>query len=181
MKIREVLCGAVFSFLLVSLCVDECRRVHFHLPYKWEVFDGITWADLQHMEDIERDFCDPSRTQRSEVTSHRYSGVKKICCWWGADWNVSVFSCGDHIVDFERMSCELQPVRRLSTVSSVTKPPHYSLTTRWLWYYKVDLGNWVEYGQLVSQSAVSLWKVLFWPVNLKMNADPDHYISMIEC
>uniref|UniRef100_A0A3Q3W0X3 Uncharacterized protein n=1 Tax=Mola mola TaxID=94237 RepID=A0A3Q3W0X3_MOLML len=99
---------------------NECRRVHFHLPYKWEVFDGSSWTDLQDMEDIERDFCDPSRTQ----------------------------SCGDRPVDFVTMSRESQPVRRLSTVSSVTKPPHYSLTTQWLWYYKGDQGNWVEYGQL---------------------------------
>ncbi|XP_044042128.1 protein mono-ADP-ribosyltransferase PARP12b [Siniperca chuatsi] len=98
---------------------DECRCVHFHLPYKWEVFDGVTWTDLQNMEDIERDFCDPSKTQ----------------------------SCGDQPVNFLTMSQESQPVRRLSTVSSVTKPPHYILTTQWLWYYKGDHGNWMEYGQ----------------------------------
>ncbi|XP_070847882.1 protein mono-ADP-ribosyltransferase PARP12b isoform X1 [Chaetodon trifascialis] len=99
---------------------NECRRLHFHLPYKWEVFDGLTWTDLQHMEDIERDFCDPSKTQ----------------------------SCSDRPVDFLTMRQELRPVRRLSTISSVTKPPHYILTTQWLWYYKGDQGNWVEYGQL---------------------------------
>ncbi|XP_073336953.1 protein mono-ADP-ribosyltransferase PARP12b isoform X2 [Pagrus major] len=99
---------------------NECRRVHFHLPYKWEVFDGLTWTDLPHMEDIERDFCDPSKTQ---------SGV-------------------DQPVNFLTKSQGSQRVRRLSTVSSVTKPPHYTLTTQWLWYYKGDQGNWVEYGQL---------------------------------
>lgn len=52
---------------LYSLCAEKCLRVHFHLPYKWEVFDGDTWTDLRHMEDIERAFCDPSQTQRSEV------------------------------------------------------------------------------------------------------------------
>ncbi|KAM6896296.1 protein mono-ADP-ribosyltransferase PARP12b isoform 2-T2 [Lycodopsis pacificus] len=98
---------------------NECRRVHFHLPYKWEVFDGLTWTDLQHMEDIERDFCDPSKTQ----------------------------SCGNRPVNFLTMTQGWQHVRRLSTVSSVTKPPHYVLTTEWLWYYKGDQGNWVEYGQ----------------------------------
>ncbi|XP_040886211.1 protein mono-ADP-ribosyltransferase PARP12b isoform X2 [Toxotes jaculatrix] len=98
---------------------DECRRVHFHLPYKWEVFDGNTWTDLQHMEDIERDFCDPSKTQSS----------------------------GDRPVDFLTMTRDSQRVRRLSTVSSVTKPPHYMLTTGWRWYYKGDQGKWVEYGQ----------------------------------
>ncbi|XP_075967321.1 protein mono-ADP-ribosyltransferase PARP12b isoform X2 [Anarhichas minor] len=98
---------------------NECRLVHFHLPYKWEVFDGLTWTDLQHMEDIERDFCDPSKTQ----------------------------SCGNRPVNFLTMTQGWQHVHRLSTVSSVTKPPHYILTTVWLWYYKGDQGNWVEYGQ----------------------------------
>ncbi|XP_029282302.1 protein mono-ADP-ribosyltransferase PARP12b [Cottoperca gobio] len=98
---------------------NECRRVHFYLPYKWEVLVGVTWTDLQHMENIERDFCDPSNTQ----------------------------SCGDPPVDFLTMTQASRPIRRLSTVSSVTKPPHYILTTEWLWYYRRDQGSWVEYGQ----------------------------------
>ncbi|XP_071359137.1 protein mono-ADP-ribosyltransferase PARP12b [Trachinotus anak] len=98
---------------------NECRRVHFYLPYKWEVLDGNTWTDLQYMEDIERDFCNPSKTQSS----------------------------GDWPVDFLTMTHKSRCVRRLSTVSSVTKPPHYMLTTVWLWYYKGDQGTWVEYGE----------------------------------
>ncbi|XP_074553926.1 protein mono-ADP-ribosyltransferase PARP12b [Halichoeres trimaculatus] len=97
----------------------ECRRVHFPLPYKWEALDGNTWTTLQDMEDIERDFCDPTKTQSS----------------------------GNQAVDFVSMRWGSRPVRRLSTVSSVTKPPHYVLTTDWLWYYKGDRGKWVEYGQ----------------------------------
>ncbi|XP_055367846.1 protein mono-ADP-ribosyltransferase PARP12b [Betta splendens] len=99
---------------------NECRQVHFHLPYKWEVFDAGTWTDLQHMEDMERDFCDPSKTQ----------------------------SCGARPVDFLTMTRGSQGVRRLSTVSSVTKPPHYLLTTEWRWFYKGDQENWVEYGDM---------------------------------
>ncbi|XP_071776632.1 protein mono-ADP-ribosyltransferase PARP12b [Centroberyx gerrardi] len=98
---------------------DKCIRVHFNLPYKWEVFDGDTWRDLRHMEEIERAFCDPRKTQ----------------------------SPGARPVDFLSMTRESDPVRRLSTVSSVTKPPHYILTTEWLWYYKGDHENWVEYGR----------------------------------
>ncbi|KAG7215109.1 hypothetical protein INR49_022757 [Caranx melampygus] len=99
---------------------DECRRVHFYLPYKWEVLDGSTWVNMHHMEDIERDFCDPSKTQSS----------------------------GDWPVNFLTMTQGSHCVRRLSTVSSITKPPHYTLTTRWRWYYKGDQGTWVEYGEL---------------------------------
>ncbi|XP_005938424.2 protein mono-ADP-ribosyltransferase PARP12b [Haplochromis burtoni] len=99
---------------------DSCLQVHFHLPYKWEVLDGSTWTELQNMEDIERDFCDPSRTE----------------------------SAGVQTIDFITMTRGMQPVRRLSTVSSVKKPLYYTLTTKWLWYYKGDRGNWVEYGEL---------------------------------
>ncbi|KAF7645759.1 hypothetical protein LDENG_00198990 [Lucifuga dentata] len=98
---------------------DKCIRVHFNLPYKWEVFGGETWEELQDMEEIERDFCDPRKSQSS----------------------------GTLPVDFLFMRQAWRPVRRLSTVSSVVKPPHYVLTTEWLWYYKGDQGNWVEYGQ----------------------------------
>ncbi|XP_034381965.1 protein mono-ADP-ribosyltransferase PARP12b isoform X2 [Cyclopterus lumpus] len=98
---------------------NECRLIHFQLPYKWEVFDGVSWTDLQPMEDMERDFCDPSKSQ----------------------------SCANQPVNFLTMTQGRQPVRRLSTISSVTKPPHYILTTVWLWYYKGDQGNWMEYGQ----------------------------------
>ncbi|MEQ2313440.1 hypothetical protein AMECASPLE_002022 [Ameca splendens] len=110
---------------------QNCRRVHFHLPYKWEVCDGTTWSDLENMEEIEQDYCNPASTRSSDYQQ----------------------------VDFVTMTLESMPVRRLSTVSSVMKPPHYSLTTQWLWYYKGDQGDWVEYGQLdekqLSTSATS--------------------------
>ncbi|KAM6961886.1 protein mono-ADP-ribosyltransferase PARP12b [Tautogolabrus adspersus] len=106
---------------------NDCCSVHFHLPYKWEVFDGVTWINLEGMEDIERDFCDPSKTQ----------------------------SCSDQPVDFLSMKQGSKPVRRLSTVSSVLKPPHYVLTTEWLWYYKGDHGDWVEYGHLDEKQRIT--------------------------
>lgn len=48
------------------------------------------------------------------------------------------------------MTCGSRKVRRLSTESSVTKPPHYILTTDWLWYWKDEYGLWLEYGKQVS-------------------------------
>lgn len=53
-------------------------------------------------------------------------------------------------VDFMTMTYEGSPVRRLSTASSVSKPPHYILTTQWLWYWKDETGKWREYGQVCS-------------------------------
>ncbi|XP_066580303.1 protein mono-ADP-ribosyltransferase PARP12b isoform X2 [Amia ocellicauda] len=98
---------------------EQCIRVHFHLPYKWEVFDGTSWKELRHMEEIERAYCDPRNTH----------------------------SNGSRPIDFLSMSRESSSVRRLSTASSVTKPPHYILTTEWVWYYKGDHENWIEYGK----------------------------------
>lgn len=48
------------------------------------------------------------------------------------------------------MCCGLQKVRRLSTASSVTKPPHFILTTEWIWYWKDEYDMWQEYGKQVS-------------------------------
>ncbi|CAL8242302.1 unnamed protein product [Merluccius merluccius] len=99
---------------------DQCMNVHFTRPYKWEVFNGCGWCDLRHMEEIELAYCNPCATK----------------------------SPGASPVDFINMTwTNSQPVRRLSTVSSVTKPPHYTLTTKWLWYYEECRGSWVEYGQ----------------------------------
>ncbi|KAF7693886.1 protein mono-ADP-ribosyltransferase PARP12b isoform X2 [Silurus meridionalis] len=98
---------------------EQCKLVHFNLPYKWEVNEGNGWRDLRGMEEIERAFCDPKNT----------------------------FGPGSRPVDFQTMTRVGHPVRRLSTVSSVTKPAHYVLTTHWLWYYKGDHDNWIEYGK----------------------------------
>lgn len=97
---------------------DQCVLVHFNLPYKWEVDDGKGWRDLRNMEEIERAYCDPKNEH----------------------------SPGSWPVDFGSMTRKHVPVRRLSTVSSVSKPAHYILTTEWTWYYKGDHENWIEYG-----------------------------------
>lgn len=99
---------------------NDCRQVHFLLPYRWQKFDGESWTDLLDMEDIERDFCDPSQSES------------------GGDWPI----------DFQTMTQCSSHIRRLSTVSSVMKPPHYTLTTEWRWFYKGNHGTWVEYGQM---------------------------------
>lgn len=58
----------------------------------------------------------------------------------------SVLSC----ISFLNMYCGFGKVRRLSTASSVTKPPHFILTTEWIWYWKDEYGLWKEYGKKVS-------------------------------
>ncbi|XP_064317640.1 zinc finger CCCH-type antiviral protein 1 isoform X1 [Phalacrocorax carbo] len=96
---------------------NKCRFVHYHLPYRWQVHNGITWKDLSMMEEIEKAYCDPK-----------------------------ISSIADKNIDFQTMTCSSSLLRRLSTPSSVTKPT-FVLTTQWIWYWKDDQGQWIEYGQ----------------------------------
>ncbi|XP_064369975.1 protein mono-ADP-ribosyltransferase PARP12-like isoform X1 [Dromaius novaehollandiae] len=106
---------------------DKCIRVHFHLPYKWQISDGNTWKDLKNTEQIEEAYCDPSKTRFSNGVTESGSVLPCIC--------------------FRNMCCGFAKVRRLSTASSVTRPPHFILTTEWIWYWKDEYGLWREYGK----------------------------------
>ncbi|XP_058242989.1 protein mono-ADP-ribosyltransferase PARP12-like isoform X2 [Hemibagrus wyckioides] len=99
---------------------DKCVRLHHERPYKWEIVDevGVSWKPFPNEEDVEKDYCDPANDTSSGLLT----------------------------VDFTSMMCGKKKVRRLSTASSVTKPPHFILTTEWLWYWKNDKGQWIEYG-----------------------------------
>ncbi|XP_066540860.1 protein mono-ADP-ribosyltransferase PARP12-like [Hoplias malabaricus] len=99
---------------------EKCVRVHHNLPYKWELLakDGVTWMPLPYEEHTEKAYCNPANDMSS----------------------------GPQPVNFDKMTCGGSAVRRLSTASSVTKPPHFVLTTEWLWYWKNEQGSWTEYG-----------------------------------
>uniref|UniRef100_A0A3Q4HA44 Poly (ADP-ribose) polymerase family, member 12a n=1 Tax=Neolamprologus brichardi TaxID=32507 RepID=A0A3Q4HA44_NEOBR len=109
---------------------DKCARVHWHLPYRWQVLDtdGVTWKDLPTMEEIEKAYCDPA---------------KETSCMDQPSLNA--YYCYSH--ELRTMRYGNSPVRRLSTASSVSKPPHFILTTQWVWYWKDDGGKWLEYGK----------------------------------
>ncbi|NXK34246.1 PAR12 polymerase, partial [Piprites chloris] len=106
---------------------EKCIRTHFHLPYRWQIFDGSTWKDLKNMEEIEKAYCDPNKTRFTNGVTESGSVMACIC--------------------FLSMSCGFAKVRRLSTASSVTKPPHFILTTEWIWYWQDEYGIWREYGK----------------------------------
>ncbi|KAJ7398721.1 zinc finger CCCH-type antiviral protein 1-like isoform X1 [Pitangus sulphuratus] len=116
---KEVNCDEICVFYVWKYCKhkDKCKSVHYHLPYKWEIYDGITWNDLSMMEEIEKAYCDP---KASSIASRN--------------------------INFQTMTCYSSPVRRLSTPSSVTKPT-FVLTTQWIWYWKNNQGQWIEYGE----------------------------------
>ncbi|XP_048372109.1 zinc finger CCCH-type antiviral protein 1-like isoform X2 [Sphaerodactylus townsendi] len=97
---------------------NNCEMIHYHLPYRWQEFTGTAWNDFAQMEEVEKAYCDPS------ITSHPSLNI-----------------------NFKTMMSYVNPVRRQSTPSSVTKLAKFVFTTKWLWYWKNDQGKWIEYGQ----------------------------------
>ncbi|XP_044918990.1 protein mono-ADP-ribosyltransferase PARP12 isoform X2 [Mustela putorius furo] len=106
---------------------DKCNKVHFHLPYRWQFLDRGKWKDLDKMELIEEAYSNPRKD-------------RILCAESASNFH---FDC----LDFESMMFGAAPARRLSTASSVTKPPHFILTTDWVWYWTDEFGSWQEYGQ----------------------------------
>ncbi len=56
-------------------------------------------------------------------------------------------------VDFELMQVtwsqqDAGQVRRVSSIASVKAQPTHQLTTRWLWYWQNEYGEWIEYGKV---------------------------------
>ncbi|XP_062338738.1 protein mono-ADP-ribosyltransferase PARP12-like [Osmerus eperlanus] len=105
-------------FYVKGSCIhgDRCFKVHSTLPYQWEVKEGRQWTALPNNEEIEKDYCDPSKTYGQ--------GLEPVC--------------------FDDMTCGLNTARRLSTISSVLQPS-FILTTEWLWYWQDESGNWIQY------------------------------------
>ncbi|XP_023671068.2 protein mono-ADP-ribosyltransferase PARP12-like [Paramormyrops kingsleyae] len=104
----------------------KCWRVHFNMPYRWEVQDQKGWSPLPNNEGIEKDYCNPAMI-KSE-------GQEPVC--------------------FDTMTQGLAKVRRLSTLSSVQRPD-FILTTEWAWYWEDEHGNWIKYGSIQGMHRLS--------------------------
>ncbi|CAH7471139.1 Zc3hav1 [Phodopus roborovskii] len=98
---------------------SNCSKSHFYLPYRWQVFINNSWIDFQATEDIERAYCDP----QTEIVK-----IEKF-----------------HI-NFQKMTCDSYPVRRLSTPSFVEHSADSVFSTIWLWYWKNEFGKFIQYG-----------------------------------
>ncbi|CAM4447629.1 protein mono-ADP-ribosyltransferase PARP12-like isoform X1 [Caretta caretta] len=114
-------CDEICLYYIWRYCKhkDDCRMIHYHLPYRWQRFDGVNWLDVPKMEVVEKAYCDPQNDSLA------------------ADQNIN----------FKLLTSSSALLRRLSTPSSVTKPPKFIMTTKWIWYWKNDLGQWIEYGK----------------------------------
>ncbi|NXO16866.1 PAR12 polymerase, partial [Oriolus oriolus] len=112
-------CDEICLFYVWKYCKNKgkCKSVHYHLPYKWEIHDGLSWHELSMMEEIEKAYCDPKNS-----------------------------SMASRNINFQTMTSSSSLVRRLSTPSSVTKPT-FLLTTQWIWYWKNNQDEWIEYGE----------------------------------
>ncbi|XP_068170277.1 protein mono-ADP-ribosyltransferase PARP12 [Antennarius striatus] len=127
--------GEICLYFIRKNCNKErCNYVHWPLPYRWQILncDFVTWVDLPNMEDIEKAFCDPQKDVHSSPSSVMQS------------------------VNFMTMTYGESPVRRLSTPSSVTKPAHFILTTKWCWYWKDNSGTWLEFGKNADDTPASV-------------------------
>ncbi|XP_062955300.1 zinc finger CCCH-type antiviral protein 1 isoform X2 [Cynocephalus volans] len=99
---------------------SSCNKVHFHLPYQWQVLIDQTWIDFSSMEKIEEAFCDP---------------------------HIHSISVRNQKINFQDMTCDSYPIRRISTPSSVTAPANSVFATKWIWYWRSESGKWIQYGE----------------------------------
>ncbi|XP_036904998.1 zinc finger CCCH-type antiviral protein 1 [Sturnira hondurensis] len=106
----------------------DCNKVHFHLPYRWQMSMKNTWVDLQPMENIEKAYCDTN-----------FSAVVTI---------------GTLQLNFQKMTCNHNPIRRISTPSSV-RMPNNAFATKWVWYWRSRFNRWVQYGEQGSSQQIS--------------------------
>ncbi|KAL6033181.1 hypothetical protein STEG23_031800 [Scotinomys teguina] len=99
---------------------SNCSKSHFRLPYKWQLFTAGAWNDLSDMENIEKAYCDPQ---------------------------TEIILIGKHKLNFQEMTCDSYLIRRLSTPSSVAQSADSVFSTKWLWYWKNEFNQYVQYGE----------------------------------
>ncbi|XP_029379069.1 protein mono-ADP-ribosyltransferase PARP12 isoform X2 [Echeneis naucrates] len=144
---------------------EKCARVHWHLPYRWQALqsDGVTWKDLPNVEDIEKAYCDPGRDSSCIDQPLSFAGFFSLLRLQSSTPPI------EQGIDFMKMTYKGSPVRRLSTVSAVSKPPHFIFTTQWLWYWKDETGQWREFGKTDGDSPASVTSEILENVYLANN------------
>ncbi|XP_072256056.1 protein mono-ADP-ribosyltransferase PARP12-like [Pyxicephalus adspersus] len=99
---------------------ERCVRDHYNLPYRWQIYIDDAWKDFSDMEGMEGMYCDPNNKNATKELNYNTMMYKSF------------------------------KMRRLSTPSSASRPPHFILTTDWLWYWKDEYNRWIEYGQEIN-------------------------------
>ncbi|CAB1346047.1 unnamed protein product, partial [Coregonus sp. 'balchen'] len=107
----------------------KCMGVHSTMPYQWEVENRCGWSRIPDNEGVERDYCDPAKTQ----------------------------SCRIPPVNFITMTCGHLKVRRLATVSSLDQPDAV-LATKWTWYWEAHHDGWTPYLSSIVEDLERVYK-----------------------
>uniref|UniRef100_A0A8C5PMB7 CCCH-type zinc finger antiviral protein n=1 Tax=Leptobrachium leishanense TaxID=445787 RepID=A0A8C5PMB7_9ANUR len=117
-------------FCLLCWCVllGNCSKIHYHLPYRWQVSSGTEWKDLPDMENTEK--------------AYNVNLALTVLCIIGSRGHITFITS--------------QSVRRLCTLSSVLKPEEFVLTTEWLWYWRDEQGAWNQYGKDTTMVSASI-------------------------
>lgn len=98
---------------------SNCDKSHFHLPYRWQLFIFTMWMDFKDMEYVEQAYCDPQ---------------------------IEIILIEKYQINFKKMTCDSYPIRRLSTPSFAENTLSSVFTTKWLWYWKNELNEYIQYG-----------------------------------
>lgn len=61
---------------------------------------------------------------------------------------IEIISIENHQINFQKMTCYSYPIWCLSAPSSVKKPLSSVFTTKWLWYWKNELNEYIQYGDM---------------------------------
>ena len=117
----------VLQFFLAS-CIQEIQRSPSALQFE---------------------FCPLIRDDHGveSIENKRFASVKHVV---NTELSLLSLSIGNYKLNFQEMTCDYNPIRRLSTPSSVTRPPGTVFTTKWVWYWKSGPNTWVRYGEKVS-------------------------------
>uniref|UniRef100_A0A8D2D438 Zinc finger CCCH-type antiviral protein 1 n=1 Tax=Sciurus vulgaris TaxID=55149 RepID=A0A8D2D438_SCIVU len=99
-----------------------CNKIHSLRPYQWQILVSDTWMDFLYSEKVEEAYCDPK---------------------------THIFFVGTNKFNFQNMTCNSSPIRRLSTPSSALTPKSANsvFATKWIWYWKNESDKWIQYGE----------------------------------
>ncbi|XP_052212572.1 zinc finger CCCH-type antiviral protein 1-like isoform X2 [Dreissena polymorpha] len=121
----------VCIYNLVGKCSygARCFNYHCELPYQWmfRAKGSEDWIEVQPAENLlmELNYSDPSKEDYFIMVSGR--SIK-------LDYS-TMTTIGDHVLMFHRLSTN-------TSIVMDTQP----LATKWIWYWKNQVGSWSKYG-----------------------------------
>ncbi|KAL7982318.1 hypothetical protein Chor_009916 [Crotalus horridus] len=109
---------------------DKCTRIHYNLPYRWQVLDRALWKDMDNMKKIEKAYCDPGN-ERLDLDDHHaaatISSFDLEKAYQSEAFTTLKFSAGtqNYEIDFKAMK---QRNLKYQTERSVCRRPKFVST-----------------------------------------------------